>query len=179
MVYAEDVSTNGSYWNGSFMGRRKGGFLLSDNDTIRLNQQHSLVFKSRTQEREHVRFDLIQEKEMSSFSNKFIITDRLLGAGAFGRVFMAIDLSHRSQVACKIVDLRKLKRQAGLEIGRLQQPAPASDIDQKAQACKVKNWGMTQRGENIVEKKLEKYYREIEILSTIHHVSQMPIPNNT
>ena len=39
--------------------------------------------------------------------NFYTITDRELGAGAFGKVQMAIDRLNQRQVACKIVNLKK------------------------------------------------------------------------
>ena len=39
--------------------------------------------------------------------NLYIITDRELGAGTFGKVQMAIDCLYQRQVACKIVNLKK------------------------------------------------------------------------
>ena len=39
--------------------------------------------------------------------NLYTITDRELGAGAYGKVHMAIDCLYQRQVACKIVNLRK------------------------------------------------------------------------
>lgn len=39
--------------------------------------------------------------------NLYTITNREIGAGAFGRVRMAIDCLRQRQMACKIVNLRK------------------------------------------------------------------------
>ena len=39
--------------------------------------------------------------------NLYTITNRELGAGAFGKVHMAIDCLYQRQVACKIVNLKK------------------------------------------------------------------------
>ena len=36
LVYAEDLSSNGTYWNGSLIGRGNGGFLLSQDDKLKL-----------------------------------------------------------------------------------------------------------------------------------------------
>jgi FHA domain len=46
LVYAEDLSSNGTYWNGTFIGRANGAFLLSHGDEIRLSSTITLLFKS-------------------------------------------------------------------------------------------------------------------------------------
>lgn len=99
------------------------------------------------------------------------MSDRLLGAGAFGKVFMAIEQSTRAQVACKVVDLRKLTPNLQNEFGRPEQPAAAEDVDNKVQARKVKAWADQKKREKGVAAKLKMYFREIDILATISHVS--------
>ena len=46
LVYAEDLSQNGTYWNGSFIGKGNGGFLLSDQDILRLSRRTYIVFSA-------------------------------------------------------------------------------------------------------------------------------------
>ena len=46
LVYAEDLSSNGSYWNGSLIGRGNNGVLLSNLDEIRVSQRISVIFHS-------------------------------------------------------------------------------------------------------------------------------------
>ena len=41
------------------------------------------------------------------FMNLFRIMDRKLGSGAYGEVWMAVDILHKRQVACKVVELSK------------------------------------------------------------------------
>jgi hypothetical protein len=63
LVYAEDLSRNGTYWNGSLIGKGNGGFLLSEGDTLRLSSLTLLRFESvATADKEC--FDLTQENEM-------------------------------------------------------------------------------------------------------------------
>lgn len=63
LVYAEDLSRNGTYWNGSLIGKGNGGFLLSDGDTLRLSSHTLLRFEHGAVEEEGA-FDLTQETEM-------------------------------------------------------------------------------------------------------------------
>lgn len=44
------------------------------------------------------------------FSSDYLITNRLLGEGSFGQVRMAVNMRSASQVACKVVDLRAMKK---------------------------------------------------------------------
>lgn len=97
------------------------------------------------------------------------MTDRLLGAGAFGRVFMAVEQSTRSQLACKVVDLRKLYPKT--RIGRHEYPAAAEDVDNRVQLRKVKDLATERKRDNKLDEKLRVYHREIDILASISHVS--------
>ncbi|RMZ89914.1 hypothetical protein DV736_g2845, partial [Chaetothyriales sp. CBS 134916] len=143
LVYAEDLSQNGTLWNGAFVGKGNGGFLLSQDDTLKIAHNVFLSFDSHRSLDTTDHFDLIQEKEMRAFSDSYIVTDRLLGSGAFGRVFMAVEQTTRSQLACKVVDLRRFKQQSSSSHGAKQ-------------------------GSKL-EDKLRVYYREVEILSSISH----------
>lgn len=44
LVYAEDLSSNGTYWNGSLISRGNGGVLLSDGDVLRISPCHSFRY---------------------------------------------------------------------------------------------------------------------------------------
>ena len=83
---------------------------------------------------------------------------------------MAIEHKSRSQLACKVVDLRKLRPRTF--IGRKEAPAAAEDVDNRVQLRRVRDWGEKQKQGNKLEDKLKVYYREVEILSSITHVSQ-------
>ncbi|KAL8903609.1 MAG: hypothetical protein Q9207_003811 [Kuettlingeria erythrocarpa] len=107
--------------------------LLSDGDKLRFCDQTTFSFETRlpasqlltsTQQREKDDPDCRQvlEKAVSlqytpndlqlkhfpqAFSNLVAMTDRKLGSGISGRVFMVVDRFRRRQMACKIVQLRK------------------------------------------------------------------------
>lgn len=68
-VYAEDISRNGVYWNGSLIGNKSNAFLLSDGDRLRLTSKTSLKFEaSSICDTEY--FSIVQEREMRvSFSS--------------------------------------------------------------------------------------------------------------
>ncbi|CAD6582985.1 MAG: hypothetical protein ASARMPRED_001122 [Alectoria sarmentosa] len=86
-VYAKDLSTNGTYWRYKHGNHWKelligkgSAVLLSDGDKIRLCNGSSFAFR---------------------------ITDRKLGSGAYGEVWMAVDIFRQRQMACKVVKLDK------------------------------------------------------------------------
>jgi hypothetical protein len=84
---------------------------------------------------------------------------------------MAIELSQRKQLACKIVDLRKLRLPSRMRFGRSERPVPAEDVDSRLQLVKVKSWGQKQKRNNRLEERLKTYYREAEILASLSHAS--------
>ena len=100
-----------------------------------------------------------------------MITDRLLGAGAFGRVYMAINESQRLQLACKVVDLRKLRPQIRCKVGHYERPVQAEDVDNRVQLRKVVALADEKKKKHLLKDKLALWYREADILSSINHVS--------
>ncbi|OAL22538.1 hypothetical protein AYO22_07096 [Fonsecaea multimorphosa] len=184
LVYAEDLSQNGTFWNGSLIGKGNGGFLLSDTDVLRLSRRTYLIFAATVGGTTGEAFDHTQELEMAKFGKEYNLTDRLLGAGTFGRVFMAIDQMTRRQVACKVVDLRKLGSRSLIQFGRPEQPAPPDEVNSIAQKLKVKAWSNQLKRENALERKLCAYYREVEILASLSHpnivgIEKVYITDNT
>jgi hypothetical protein len=188
LVYAEDLSSNGTYWNGALIGKGNGGFLLSDKDTLRVSAGTLFVYRMILPQANGELFDSVQEHEMKVgrssntgkhakrlkyFGNSYIITDRILGAGAYGRVHMAIEQAQRTQLACKVIDLRKLRAQNRMKFGRWERPAAAKEANSRLQLVKVKSWGQKQKKDAQFEEKLKTYYREVEILASLKHVSSL------
>ncbi|PWY72891.1 kinase-like protein [Aspergillus heteromorphus CBS 117.55] len=91
LVYAEDISSTGTYWNGYPMAG-KGGFLLSDGDVLRLAGQV------------YLRFRLL---------SACAIGGEWDGLGRITRVdvnvYMAYENATGKQLACKIIDVRPLR----------------------------------------------------------------------
>jgi hypothetical protein len=65
LVYAEDLSRNGTYWNGSLIGKDSGGFLLSHDDKLKLAPDVFLEFQAYPQPSSVEHFDEVQEVEMA------------------------------------------------------------------------------------------------------------------
>ncbi len=74
LVYAEDLSSNGTYWNGSLIGRGNGGFLLSQDDKLKLAPNVFLDFQAHGSLTDLEHFDSTQEVEM-------VVSFRLLWSG--------------------------------------------------------------------------------------------------
>lgn len=83
---------------------------------------------------------------------------------------MAVEQCARRQLACKVVDLRKLR--PSIPIGRREEPAAAEKVDSRVQMRKLKDWIGKQKKGNTLQDKLRVYSREVEILTTISHVSR-------
>ena len=65
LVYAEDLSSNGTYWNGSLMGKHNGGFLLRDGDQLGIYPKIILTYHSELSgDFDDWKFDKVQEEEM-------------------------------------------------------------------------------------------------------------------
>lgn len=97
-----------------------------------------------------------------------MLTDRLLGSGAFGSVFLAIEQTTRTQLACKVVDLRRIGRTREQNVS-CEQPQSRSDSHARCELIKVRIWADKQRRQIPLEKRFSSYMREFEILSSISH----------
>ncbi|KAF2004398.1 kinase-like protein [Amniculicola lignicola CBS 123094] len=127
-VYATDLSTNGTYLKksntdcvasqgqGVLMGRRNGSFLLDDGDKLRLSNCVTLVYHSCvTIDEGDMELTSIQETERKLFALRFLITNRALGVGGYGKVMMAIHQKTQRQMACKIIDIHHLTSNQNVE----------------------------------------------------------------
>ncbi|KFZ14433.1 hypothetical protein V501_03251 [Pseudogymnoascus sp. VKM F-4519 (FW-2642)] len=109
MFYCEDSkSVNGTYVNRYLIGRNgktSRPFLLSDGDKIKLKPDFSFKFKQPINRRRE-EMDPIQLEQTASFAKRYSISDRLLGSGICGKVYLATEVATRRQLACKVVSLR-------------------------------------------------------------------------
>lgn len=104
------------------------------------------------------------------FEKEYNVSDRKLGSGACGAVFMAIEQSRRTQLACKIVDLRRLSVAPRIQTSRCETAAATEEVDSRAQMAKIKLWAERKQNEYHLEQQLKVYYREASILATLSHV---------
>jgi serine/threonine protein kinase len=92
---------------------------------------------------------------MQQFDDQYTVSDRVLGKGQYGAVFLADEVATFKQVACKIVDLQ----------------LAAKEITENVQLeGNGSNWAESilriREGKNLV-------MREINILSQLSHVSPL------
>lgn len=105
LIYCEDLSMNGTFLNNRLVG--KGiSVLLTDGDKIEIRQAASFVFRQVPNESSPTLNDPGIEKEKVLFANSYELSPRILGAGGYGRVYMAWDIKTHRQVACKIMELK-------------------------------------------------------------------------
>jgi pSer/pThr/pTyr-binding forkhead associated (FHA) protein len=64
LVFADDLSSNGTYWNGSLIGKGSGGVLLSEGDRLKLAPNVYLYFHTPGEAADVQHFDIEQENEM-------------------------------------------------------------------------------------------------------------------
>jgi serine/threonine protein kinase len=114
-VYATDLSANGTYLKkrntdcavsqgrGFCMGLNST-FLLDEGDELQISDSVTLIYRSCYDVCESA-FTLTQMREKSSFASRYLVTGRLLGEGAFGKVLVGVNQKTQGQVACKLVRL--------------------------------------------------------------------------
>ncbi|RDW74325.1 uncharacterized protein DSM5745_06987 [Aspergillus mulundensis] len=159
LVYAQDLSMNGTWWNDYRMGDSGSSFLLSDGDILRLAADVYLLYRS-FDNSQPICFDSCQALEMRAFSSKYLITRRKLGSGAYGQVHMAYKKSTGQQFACKIVNLLTIKHQIIQEGGKQREQSSKKTMNARMRdSC----------AELQLQRKLEQYQREAKILETLQH----------
>lgn len=110
-------------------------------------------------------------KPKQQFETDYNISDRKLGSGACGEVFMAIARSTRTQLACKIVNLRKLKCLQAPRARWSESAAAAEDVDNEVEMARIRSWASRKQKETRLEQRLKVYHREASILASLSHVS--------
>ncbi|OJD09948.1 CAMK protein kinase [Emergomyces pasteurianus Ep9510] len=175
LVYAQNLSQNGTIWQNTRMNKEDAPVLLSDGDILKLSPTSGLTFQAKTAEQHRVPFSDVQRREMRHFEGRFKITHRLLGCGAYGRVHMAIVGKEREQrqLACKIIDISRLKKRLNfIELSKrteLRSPRPAAEVDAQEEIEKVKYWAERRREAFDIKSKLHIYKREVDILKDLCH----------
>ncbi|KAF9091225.1 Checkpoint kinase 2 [Mortierella sp. AD031] len=97
-VLCEDLSTNGTYWNGTLVGRGDS-VILSHGDTIRFRNNYYFIFQDSTKEKlGHV------DPEIGLVEKFYQILPRTLGKGTFAKVNLAVHRKSKMQLAVKIMD---------------------------------------------------------------------------
>ncbi|KAF1957522.1 Pkinase-domain-containing protein [Byssothecium circinans] len=164
-VYATDFSTNGTYLKksneacassqtdkGKLMGKASA-FLLDDGDELRISTSLTLIYRE-IDPAEEVRLTYTQERERPAFALQYRITGRLLGAGASGKVLVAIQQKSQRQLACKVINLK------GLHNGGQSRFLQPSVRESQQSLFKLKRQWPSQ---------ITRCFREFEILENLVH----------
>ncbi|KHJ31908.1 putative camk protein kinase [Erysiphe necator] len=120
LVYCEDLeSTNGTYVNDHCIGKighERTGYLLSNEDIIELRPRWQFRFYQPSFL--SMSLDMKKLEELKFCKDRFLVSDRVLGKGHYGAVFLAKDNLTSRQLVCKVVELNK----AAEEITKTIQP---------------------------------------------------------
>ncbi|RPB11434.1 kinase-like protein [Morchella conica CCBAS932] len=103
LIYCEDLSLNGTFHNGRRIGRGTS-VLLSSGDRIDIRNAACFSFSQVAEEEEQEQEG--EEEGRRAFAGEYELSRRILGAGGYGRVYMAWEVGTRRQVACKVMELR-------------------------------------------------------------------------
>ncbi|RJE22328.1 serine threonine protein kinase [Aspergillus sclerotialis] len=122
---------------------------------------------------------------METLENQYVITERKLGSGAYGKVQMAFKKDSGQQLACKIVDIRNLRKEAVHEVEERQSGFFKKPSDSTAKPFDV--IAVRKRKDYLAGKaqeKLDSYNREAMILEHLCHpniigVEKVVKSNNT
>jgi hypothetical protein len=94
------------------------------------------------------------------FSSRYLITDRVLGVGGYGKVLVGIRQETQRQVACKVIDLRRFC--SAVPPSTKKRPREDSDPNPTDEKTKPK---LRLPGN------VSKYFREFDVLKDLSHVS--------
>ncbi|KAJ5495188.1 hypothetical protein N7539_000304 [Penicillium diatomitis] len=169
LVYAEDLSTNGTYWNSHVMRKGYASSLLCDGDTLEIAGHSQIQFKSAFASKGS-QLTPLQQVEMEKFGDQYAVTPRLLGSGAFGKVYMAHDVKTGRQFACKVVDLEAVAAQARANLNEEEQSkffARKSRLFAKIKRATKK----TGKSKSPVMRQVEMQRQEALLLAGLSHVS--------
>ncbi|KAL1608366.1 hypothetical protein SLS60_003307 [Paraconiothyrium brasiliense] len=168
LVYATDVSSNGTLLTKNntacatslasrevFMTRKRGAFLLSDGDELRISDSVTLIYRE-TEPHAESPLTKTQEKEVSQFASRYLVTGRLLGKGGFGKVVIGIHQKSQRQLACKVVNMRESCRKEAIPNLRL---PTGGGTQPSVSHGSVKRW----------PSKVTRCSREFKILQNLSH----------
>lgn len=110
------------------VNEHQGHVLLSEGDQIQVTHQMSMTFqKYDTCRSNPPRLDRVRQQEVLRFQDRFRLTSRVLGIGGYAAVYVAVRQSDGKQLACKIVEHGRHRRNS--EAIKLQQEATAREYN--------------------------------------------------
>lgn len=125
----QDLSSNGTFWNGKRIGKGKS-ILLSSGDCLEIrkgscelphvactslitdlsfNQIADINASNQPVNADVSRFRFLSTANSQLNDAKYQLTSRVLGSGAYATVYMAVDKETKQQLACKVMDKELFK----------------------------------------------------------------------
>ncbi|KAJ1948507.1 hypothetical protein EC988_005148 [Linderina pennispora] len=109
LVICEDLSSNGTFWNGKKIGKNKS-VILTHGDVLEIKKGYyytylQLVHKHDTSQRD------------SHIDSKYQITDKVLGKGTFAEIRQVLRKDTQEQIAVKIMEKRNFSLRGTAEGG--------------------------------------------------------------
>lgn len=128
-----------------------GSFLLDHGDELQLSETVTLVYQAYGTVKQ-TGLTATQEREKSILSSRYLITRRLLGEGAYGKVLIGVDQTTQRQLACKMVNLE-------------------SHYDRRAELSQPTDEGQPSCSQAIKQlpPRVQKCFREFDILKKVSH----------
>lgn len=137
------------------MTRRHGAFLLNDKDELRISDSVTLIYHDMDSSSSDPLTNT-QQHEVSTFASRYLITNRLVGKGGFGKVVVAVHQKSQRQMACKVINLKGFYPKEVMNDLRL----PTGEETQPSTACGTgKRW----------PSKVTRCSREFRILKDLSH----------
>ncbi|KZF19118.1 kinase-like protein [Xylona heveae TC161] len=163
LVYARDLSRNGSEWNSLPITKNHGPILLCDGDTIRVSKDVTFTFHECQNPITMVKaFSPVQIKEQQLFSHRYKVTDRRLGCGGFGAIHLAYNMQTQRQLVCKVIDVNKLRAAS-------YQQSSINNASNGRNARSKNGLGGTLDPKGLLEKTIATQMREVDILKSLNH----------
>ncbi|KAJ5099544.1 hypothetical protein N7532_006545 [Penicillium argentinense] len=167
MVYAQDVSRNGTRWNGIPM-EQGSTVLLGDGDLLAIGPGRSTIQFHARYPCPEPRFTELENSEMREFEDDYEVSPRRLGVGAFANVHVAIKKASGKQLACKIVRVKSSHDKSPAESGE----------GKFHRFLEVGKLGSNQAsGQTTPEEKVPRSQRESQILLKLSHPNIVTVHN--
>ncbi|KAJ2032513.1 hypothetical protein IWW57_000180 [Coemansia sp. S610] len=99
LIVCEDLSSNGTFWNGKKIGKNKS-VILSHGDVIEIKKGHYFTYLQLNKTRSG------SNKEVDPIESKYQITDTVLGKGTFAEIRLVYRKDTQQQLAVKVMEKR-------------------------------------------------------------------------
>ncbi|KAI8324678.1 Pkinase-domain-containing protein, partial [Martensiomyces pterosporus] len=109
LVICEDLSSNGTFWNGKKIGKGKS-VMLSHGDVIEIKKGHYFTYLQLTQKHD-------SNKDGDQVDGKYQVTETVLGKGTFAEIRLVHRKDTQQQLAVKIMEKRNFSLRGTAEGG--------------------------------------------------------------